>query len=140
MSAPLLKAKKLEASLLQIIEQPHTGRRLCIAVFPAAHEIETAPEFVFTEQLDEYIKTDLREAVIKALQRQITTELTRHHSQQSELEQRAKEMQREQAKEQRKQLDLWQAQNIGKEALQIALGKPVRLDELGNPYPDIAPF
>lgn len=140
MSAHYLKAKKVEATLLQVIEQPHTGRRLAIAVFPAPHEIDTAPAFLFGNDLDQDILDELRQAVIQSMQRQITRDFGRHASLKSELEQRERELEREEQKEQRKQLDLFQLRQQAREQFNQAAGNVTRYDDEGNPYPDIAPF
>jgi len=135
----LLKAKALEAYLLQIIEQPHTSRRLCVAIFPAAHEIETPPAFLFVDELDPELLQNIREVVINALQHQITRHFTRHHSLMQELADRDKNLQREQAQEQKKQLDLFQLRQQAREQFNQATGG-TRFDDEGDEIPQIAPF
>lgn len=103
-----INAKKLEAFLLQIIEQPHTQRRLVIATFPAPHEHEMPPHFYFCEKIDPDLVVNLREAIINAYQQQITRDLTRHYGLLEELKAREKEIAREQSKADNSQLDFFQ--------------------------------
>lgn len=127
----LINAKKLEAFLLQIIEQPHTLRRLVIATFPAPHEHETAPQFYFCEKIDPDLVQSLRQAIINAYQQQITRDLTRHYGLLEEIKAREKEIAREQTKADHSQLDFFQ---IAQEA------KNVYNRAAGNNNFDVAPF
>ena len=135
-----LKAKKLEAQLLQIIEQPHTSRRLCIAIFPAAHEIETPPTFVFGDTLDNDVLHQIREAIINGFQHQITRDFTRHQSFLKMLADQEKEAAQTEAREVAKQMDLFQTKQQGAQVLHHSTGRPVMLDEDGEPIPTTSPF
>ena len=126
-----INAKKLEAFLLQVIEQPHTQRRLVIATFPAPHEHETPPQFYFCEKIDPDLVQKLRAGIIDAYQQQITRDLTRHYGLLEELKAREKERAREQSKADHSQLDFFQ---IAQDA------KNVYNHAAGNDNFDVAPF
>jgi hypothetical protein len=104
----LINARNLEAFLLQIIEQPHTQRRLVVATYPAPYEFETPPKFYFCEKMDPDLVAGLREAIINVYQQQITRDLTRHYGMLEELKAREKEMAREESKQINNQLDMFQ--------------------------------
>lgn len=118
----LINAKKLESFLLQIIEQPHTKRRLVIATFPAPHEHETAPQFYFADKIDPDLVQSLRQAIINAYQQQITRDLTRHYGLLEELKAREKEIAKEQIKTDRAQLDFFQITQDAKNVYNQAAG------------------
>ena len=127
----LINAQKLEAFLIQIIEQPHTQRRLVIAAFPAPHEHETPPQFFFADKIDPDLVVHLREAIINTYQQQITRDLTRHHGLITELKAREKELEKEQSQQDKNQLDLFQI---------AADANNVFLNSAGTANNEIAPF